>query len=69
MVPKGDILATFSKDLFLPSLLDRLINEDSVNQQINEVRHTIRQAQQDLSNLSSSQEGIDAEKKETGNIN
>jgi len=63
VVPKGDILATFSKDLFLPSLLDRLINEDSVNQQINEVRHTIRQAQQDLSNLSSNQEGIDAEKK------
>ncbi len=59
---KGDILATFSKDLFLPSLLDRLTNEDPVNQLINEVRQNIRQAQQDLNQLTNNQEVLSAEK-------
>lgn len=59
---KGDILATFSKDLFLPSLLDRLTNEDLVNQQINEVKQEIRQTQQDLNKLISSPGALSAEK-------
>jgi len=55
-------LATFSKDLFLPSLLDRLTNEDLVNQLINEVKQKIRQTQQDLSKLISSPGALSAEK-------
>ncbi len=55
-------MATFSKDLFLPSLLDRLTNEDPVNQLINEVRQNIRQAQQALNKLTSNQDGLNAEK-------
>ena len=59
---KGDILATFSKDLFLPSLLDRLTNEDPVNQLINKVKQEIRQTQQDLNKLISSPGALSAEK-------
>jgi|CXWL01.1.fsa_nt_gi type VI secretion system protein ImpF len=59
---KGDILATFSKDLFLPSLLDRLTNEDPVNQLINEIKQKIRQTQQDLNKLISSPGALSAEK-------
>ncbi len=58
----GDILGTFSKDLFLPSLLDRLTNEDPVNQLINQVRLRIKQTQQDLNKLTSNQEALSAEK-------
>lgn len=58
----GDILGTFSKDLFLPSLLDRLTNEDPVNQLINQVRLKIKQTQQDLNKLTSNQEALSAEK-------
>lgn len=58
---KGDILATFSKDLFLPSLLDRLTNEDPVNQLINEVKQKIRQTQQALNKLISSPGALSAE--------
>lgn len=52
---RGDILGTFSKDLFLPSLLDRLTNEDPVNQLLNEVKLKIKQVEQDLNNLTSMQ--------------
>jgi len=55
-------LATFSKDLFLPSLLDRLTNEDPVNQLINKVKQEIRQTQQDLNKLISSPGALSAEK-------
>ncbi len=48
---RGDILGTFSKDLFLPSLLDRLTNEDPVNQLLNEVKLRIKQVEQELNNL------------------
>lgn len=59
---KDDILVTFSKNLFLPSLLDRLINEDPVNQLLNEVRQKIKQTQQDLNKLTNHQETISNEK-------
>lgn len=55
-------MATFSKDLFLPSLLDRLTNEDPVNQLINKVKQEIRQTQQDLNKLISSPGALSAEK-------
>ena len=55
-------MATFSKDLFLPSLLDRLTNEDLVNQLINKVKQEIRQTQQDLNKLISSPGALSAEK-------
>ncbi len=48
---RGNILGTFSKDLFLPSLLDRLTNEDPVNQLISKVKQEIKQVEQDLNNL------------------
>lgn len=44
-------MGTFSKNLFLPSLLDRLTNEDPINQLINEVKQRIKQVEQDLNNL------------------
>ncbi len=50
---RGDILGAFSKDLFLPSLLDRLTNEDPVNQLLNEVKLKIKQVEQELNNLTS----------------
>lgn len=59
---RGDVLAPFSKNLYLPSLVDRLINEDPVNQLLNEVRQKIRQTQQDLNKLTSHQEALSAEK-------
>lgn len=55
-------MATSSKDLFLPSLLDRLTNEDPVNQLINKVKQEIRQTQQDLNKLISSPGALSAEK-------
>jgi len=48
--------------LFLPSLLDRLTNEDPVNQLINKVKQEIRQTQQDLNKLISSPGALSAEK-------
>ena len=60
-------MGTFSKDLFLPSLLDRLTNEDPVNQSINEVKQRIKQVEQDLNNLTNmpinhNELGIDRQK-------
>lgn len=55
-------MVTFSKDLLLPSLLDRLTNEDPVNQLINKVKQEIKQAQQDLNKLISSSGALSAEK-------
>lgn len=48
--------------MFLPSLLDRLTNEDPVNQLINKVKQEIRQTQQDLNKLISSPGALSAEK-------
>lgn len=48
---KDDVLATFSKDLLLPSLLDRLTDENPVNQLLNEVKLKIKQVEQELNNL------------------
>jgi len=48
---KDDVLATFSKDSFLPSLLDRLIDENPVNQVLNEVKLKIKQVEQELNDL------------------
>lgn len=50
---RGDNLSAFSKDLFLPSLLDRLTNEDPINQLLNEVKQKIKQVEQELNNLTS----------------
>ena len=50
---RGDNLAASSNDLFLPSLLDRLTNEDPINQLLNEVKQKIKQVEQELNNLTS----------------
>lgn len=50
------MLASFSKNLYLPSLVDRLINEDPINELLTEVRQKIRQTQQDLNKLANNQE-------------
>lgn len=57
-------MGTFSKDLFLPSLLDRLINEDQVNQLINEVKQKIKLVEQDLNSLMPQQESIECKEKQ-----
>lgn len=58
---RSDNLTPFSKNLYLPSLIDRLINEDPVNQLLNEVRQKISQTQQDLNKLTNNQESIGVE--------
>lgn len=57
-------MGTFSKDLFLPSLLDRLTNEDSVNQLVNEVKQKIKLVEQDLNSLTTQQESIERKEKQ-----
>jgi len=58
------LVGTFSKDLFLPSLLDRLTNEDSVNQLVNEVKQKIKLVEQDLNSLTTQQESIERKEKQ-----
>lgn len=55
-------MGAFSKDLFLPSLLDRLTNEDPINQLLNEVKQKIKQVEQDLNNLNGHPDDQRAEK-------
>lgn len=59
---RGDDVGAFSKDLFLPSLLDRLTNEDPINQLLNEVKQKIKQVEQDLNNLNGHPDDQRAEK-------
>ena len=53
----------FSKDLFLPSLLDRLVNEDHVNQLMNEIKHKIKQVEQEMNLLLNMQGGLEIREK------
>lgn len=57
-------MGTFSKDLFLPSLLDRLTNEDPVNQLVNEVKQKIKLVEQDLNSLITQQESTERKEKQ-----
>ena len=57
-------MGTFSRDLFLPSLLDRLTNEDSVNQLVNEVKQKIKLVEKDLNSLITQQESIERKEKQ-----
>ena len=57
-------MGTFSKDLFLPSLLDRLTNEDPVNQLVNEVKQKIKLVEQDLNSLIPQEESIERKEKQ-----
>jgi type VI secretion system lysozyme-like protein len=58
------LVGTFSKDLFLPSLLDRLTNEDPVNQLVNEVKQKIKLVEQDLNSLIPQEESIERKEKQ-----
>jgi type VI secretion system lysozyme-like protein len=57
-------MGTFSKDLFLPSLLDRLTNEDPVNQLISAVKEDIQQVEKELNSLITQQESIERKEKQ-----
>ena len=48
-------MGAFSKDLFLPSLLDRLTNEDPINQSLYEVKQKIKLLESELNDLTSVQ--------------
>lgn len=57
-------MGTFSKNLFLPSLLDRLTNEDPVNQLVNEIKQKIKLVEKDLNSLITQQESIERKEKQ-----
>lgn len=57
------MMGFFSKDLFLPSLLDRLVNEDHVNQLMNEIKHKIKQVEQEMNLLLNMQGGLEIREK------